>query len=304
MQKILVIKLGALGDFILTTGMMKAIRKAYPEAHITLLTGAAYQSLARKSGFFDDIEIDNRTHRLQDWIRICKKILADQKWDMIFDLQISSRTRKKYYPIARFITKNPINWALWCKGGFTVKSSPQKMPFWWGKTTFSNLKLSSCDNSLDFCYGTYQGCQDLPEKYVLLIPGCSAAHPYKRWPAKFYAQVAKVLAEKGIYSLVIGTNDERKEIQEICEITPKALNFCNKSKLLDIPDLAHRASAVIGNDTGPMHMAELTDTPCFTLYCDRTKQAALQRPNVTNFIGQNIQDISAEDVLTKLLSVL
>ena len=52
MQKILVIKLGALGDFIMTTGMMQAIRQAYPDANITLLTGAAYQALAKKKWLF------------------------------------------------------------------------------------------------------------------------------------------------------------------------------------------------------------------------------------------------------------
>ena len=53
-----------------------------------------------------------------------------------------------------------------------------------------------------------------------------------------------------------------------------------------------------------MHMAELADTSCITLFCDKTKHAASKRPNVTNLIGQNIEDISAETVIEKLLSVL
>ena len=74
--------------------------------------------------------------------------------------------------------------------------------------------------------------------------------------------------------------------------------------MLDIPDLAHRAEAVIGNDTGPMHMAELTDTPCVTLFCQKTAKSALDRENVTNLSGEKIEDISPETVLKKLFSVL
>ena len=135
MQKILVIKLGALGDFILGTGKMQTIRNAYPEAQITLLTGDAYLPLAKKSGYFDAFKTDNRTHRLSDWLRICKHILADQKWDFIFDLQKSNRTKKKYYFLGRLMTKYPIHWVFWKDGKFHVKSSPKKRRGTWGKTT-------------------------------------------------------------------------------------------------------------------------------------------------------------------------
>ena len=304
MQKILIIKLGALGDFILATGLFKAIRQAYPQAQITLLTGSAYLDLAKKSGFFDAFEIDNRTHRLSDWMRVCKKVLAEGNWDLIFDLQRSSRTTKKYYSLARLVTKNAIHWALYAGDGFRIKSSPAKRRLTWGKTSFSTIKLPSIPPSLAFCYNTYSALQTLPKHYVLMIPGCSAANAYKRWPAEFYGMVAKALADKGIHSIVIGTNAEKDEIETVCRATPFALNFCNKNKLLDIPDLAHHAMAVIGNDTGPMHMAELTDTPCLSLFCDRTNRSALERANVTNLIGQNIEDISPKTVIDKLLAML
>ena len=86
-MKILIIKLGALGDFIFEMGIMQSIRRMYPCAHITLLTGSIYVPLAEMSGCFDAIEIDNRTRNIKDWWHICKKILANTEWDYIFDLQ-------------------------------------------------------------------------------------------------------------------------------------------------------------------------------------------------------------------------
>ena len=139
---------------------------------------------------------------------------------------------------------------------------------------------------------------------MLLIPGCSAANSYKRWPAEFYGQVAKALADKGIPCVVIGTNAEKKEIDIVCSASPMTINFCNQNKIVDIPDIAHHALAVIGNDTGPMHMAELADVPAISLFCEKTKQACQKRANVTNFVGKKIDDISPEEVIQKLFSVL
>lgn len=303
-QKILVIKLGALGDFIFASGAMQGIREAFPEAEITLLTGPAYIGLAKMSEYFDAIETDARTKNPKDWWRICKKILADNKWDYVLDLQISNRTKKKYYTLARLLTKYPMKWGLWDNDGFKLKESPEKIPFTWGKTTTSFLNVKFKPASLSFCYDKSECVKKLPKKYVLLIPGCSAANSYKRWPAEFYGQVAKALADKGIPCVVIGTNAEKKEIDIVCSASPMAINFCNQNKIVDIPDIAHHALAVIGNDTGPMHMAELTDVPAISLFCEKTKQACQKRANVTNFVGKKIDDISPEEVIQKLFSVL
>ena len=56
-KKILVIRLGALGDFVLSTGLFKAIRRHHPEASLTLLTTAPYGDIARQSKWFDEIWI-------------------------------------------------------------------------------------------------------------------------------------------------------------------------------------------------------------------------------------------------------
>ena len=303
-EKILVIKLGALGDFIFATGAMQAIREHFPQAHITLLTGPAYVSLAQMSGYFDAIEIDTRTHNPKDWWHVCKKILADNKWDYIFDLQNSARTKKKYYALTRLLTKYPINWGLRYGDGFQIKESPEKPLFFWGKTTESFLKMSFKPASLAFCYNKSECIKKLPEKYVLMIPGCSANNAYKRWPATFYGQVAKALAEKGIRSVIMGTNAEKEDIDTVCSATNMAINFCNQNKIVDIPDIAHHALAVIGNDTGPMHMAELTDIPCIALFCEKTQHACQKRSNITNFVGKKIEDISPKSVIDKLFSVL
>ena len=73
-QKILVIKLGALGDFIQALGPMAAIREHHKNAHITLLTTKGFQGFAEECGYFDDDIIDKRPKaaNILGWISLRK----------------------------------------------------------------------------------------------------------------------------------------------------------------------------------------------------------------------------------------
>ena len=63
--RILVVKLGALGDIVLALGPFAAIRQAHPDAHITLLTTRPYVEFLKPSGYFDDFWVDDRPSLLQ-----------------------------------------------------------------------------------------------------------------------------------------------------------------------------------------------------------------------------------------------
>lgn len=301
-KKILVIKLGALGDFIQMTGWYAAIRHRWPEAHITLMTGKAFLKLAQQSGYFDDYVIDNRTWNPLDYIRIMR-LLAKGQYDIIFDLQMQKRTKIRYYALGRLWTRYPFVWGVCGGGKFLLKKSDRKLPLVWGKTIYEEIPFIPESASLAFCKAKTEVLQQLPEKYVLLIPGCSPAHPYKRWPADSYRELARRLADQGIYSVVLGTNAEKTEIDLICQGNEKAISFCNKADLLDIPEIAQKSLAVVGNDTGPQHMAELGDVPVVTLFCHLTRMSAIYRANVVNIIEKDISNISVEQVFQTLQSL-
>ena len=59
-SRLLVIKLGALGDFVQAMGPAAAIRAHHPDAEITLLTTAPFAELARAAPYFDRVWIDER----------------------------------------------------------------------------------------------------------------------------------------------------------------------------------------------------------------------------------------------------
>ena len=304
-ENILVIKHGALGDFCMSIGMMQAIRHKHPDAKLTLLTSAGMVKIAEQTGFFSEILIDNRPrYNLKKWYYVCKRILADKSFDFIYDLQSSRRTFRKYYPIARFLTGNKMSWGRLAKGGLDFYITPQKKKWSFQKPEKTFIPLQRETSDLSFCHGEGKYFHELPPRYVLLIPGCSANHPYKRWPAESYRRLSEELGKQGISSVVLGTNEEKEAVEIITKNNPYTVSFLNKSGLLDIPDLARKSFVVVGNDTGPVHMAALTGKPTIALFCAITQKSASTQPNAVNIIETDIADISVETVLKALTPYL
>src|SRR5690349_18001147 len=90
---ILVIKLSALGDFIMSFAAFAAIRHAHPGAKITLLTTKSFVSMAEKSGWFDEIIVDTRPSILDipGWLKLRTQLRAGN-FTRVYDLQTNDRT--------------------------------------------------------------------------------------------------------------------------------------------------------------------------------------------------------------------
>ena len=296
-KNILIIKLGALGDFILQLGWVFALYHKYPNARFTFMTTKPFVPFVKSMPFVSDIIVDSRPrYNLKEWWKICKKRIADTKWDYIFDLQISKRTRHKYFNFSRFLTKYNMHWACLDEKGFIVKNVEKKGRFSLGKLTYEQIDFEPFPVDLTFLKGDGKNFSLLPEKkFLLVIPGCSANHPYKRWPKEKYLELVLKAQENEIASVVLGTNAEKEEIEYICQ-NSNAISFQNKASLLDIPAIAKTASVVIGNDTGPVHMSCFSKTPAIVLFCEKTARSANNLPNVTNLVAKDIANISVEKV--------
>src|ERR1700740_3695806 len=118
-EKILVIKLSALGDFVLALTAMKRIREAHRKAHITLLTTPPFEALAKTCPYFNTVETDGRPEKLAQWMALRKRIKAAH-YDRVYDLQTSAHSGR----IFQLLRPHPPAWsgiALGC-------SLPHKNP--------------------------------------------------------------------------------------------------------------------------------------------------------------------------------
>jgi ADP-heptose:LPS heptosyltransferase len=93
-ERVLVIKLGALGDFVQAFGPFAAIRAQHPHAHITLLTTPPFAALARRSPWFDAVD-DNGRPGWRDAGAVWRLVrLLRGGFGRVYDLQTSARSSR------------------------------------------------------------------------------------------------------------------------------------------------------------------------------------------------------------------
>ncbi|MFP4098602.1 MAG: glycosyltransferase family 9 protein [Alphaproteobacteria bacterium] len=266
-ERILVIKLGALGDFVQALGAMAAIRNHHKNAHITLLTTAPYQSLARRSNYFNNICIDKKPKALdfKGWLDL-RKTLITGNFSRIYDLQNNDRTAI-YHKL--FPRKQKPEWVGAAKGASHRNKSPERTKGTAFKGHKQTLALAGIKNiTIDDMRWIKEDLSafNLKKPFVLLVPGGSPQHPEKRWPVEHYCEIANYLALKNYQSVILGTDSEKDITATIKSACPESLNLTGKTNLFQIVALAHKASCAIGNDTGPMHLIGPTNCPAIVLF--------------------------------------
>ncbi len=264
-KRILIIKHGALGDIVLASGAMKAIREHHSDAHLTLLTTRPYAGLLATSGWFDTIWIDTRPKlwQLNELLHL-RKQLRDGAFDRVYDVQTSQRS-------SQYLTlfgNNKPEWVGIAQRASHCHDTPERTQLHTldrleQQLSLANIMMQSPDVSWLHGNGNIHG---LKPPYVLLVPGGSAHRPDKRYPETHYVVVANHLAAQHIQPVLIGSQAEAALLENIERNAPDCLNLCNTTSIADVADLARHATCAIGNDTGPMHVIAATGCPSVVLF--------------------------------------
>jgi ADP-heptose:LPS heptosyltransferase len=306
-EKILIIKLGALGDFIQAMGPMKSIRKHHPNAHITLMTTPLFKEYGKKCGYFDEIWYENTRPKLtsiQSWISLRKKLIYS-KYDRVYDLQNNDRTNLYFKLFPK--SKRP-EWVGAAKGASHENNSPERIKghaFDGHKQTLALAGIQSVGiDTMDWINDDISSL-NLNKPYILFVPGSAPQHPQKRWPAQHYGELARQLTAKGFTIALLGTEAEKSVTDDIMNICPECKNLTGKTSLFQITSLAHNAAAAIGNDTGPMHIIGPTECPVITIFSKHSnpKRHAPLGENVHTVQSDNVQDITVHMITDKIQEI-
>lgn len=299
-EKILVIKLGALGDFIQALGPMRAIRQHHPRARIVLMTTAPYKEFASACGYFDEIWIDDKPGwtDFSGWFRLAKKLNADA-FSRVYDLQNSDRTAL-YFRLFR--SRARPEWVGTAKGASHRNASPDRSKGHAFEGHVQTLGLAGIRNiEIDRLEWMNADISGFPARnpYVLLVPGSAPDRREKRWPARNYAALANALAEKKIHPVIIGGSSEKDAASEIAQAAPEALDLSGRTDLFQVARLARGAAGAIGNDTGPIHLIAATGCPVVALFSGRSDAVkhAPRGENVSILKSENLNDLDPASVL-------
>lgn len=260
-MNILVIRLGALGDFVQSFAPFAAIRAHHPDAEITLLTTAPFAGLAALCPWFDRVEIDRRPAwwNVPGLLHLRRQLAG---FDFVYDLQTSGRSSRYF----RLAGRPP--WSGIARGCSHPQSDPAREVMHTRERQADQLRLAgiAAVPPADLSFLTGRPVDKPVHSYALLVPGAAPHRPAKRWPAENFAEVAAFLHGKGVSPTVIGGKTDQELARIILDRCPQAIDLTGRTTLPDLFALAAGAVLALGNDTGPMHIAAASGCRCIVLF--------------------------------------
>jgi len=280
--KFLIIRFSAIGDIILTTPLVRTLRKRFPDAEIHFLVKKEFSVLLRNNQHLDKIlEFDSKApHSLADMRRLIKSAA----YDRIIDLQVNNRSllltlgsgckqkiKFNHRRIKRFLLVK-------LKIDRYTKVTPVPLRFIIAAQPWGVLDDGQ---GLDFfvepqaVYDVNQALSQfgkLVSKILILAPGAGRAT--KCWREKGFADAGNHFSRLGYQVILIGGINDKKICSRVFEMLSgeDKINLCGQFSLPQTAALLQRAALVITNDTGIMHLSCALDTPVTAIFGPTTHQ--------------------------------
>jgi ADP-heptose:LPS heptosyltransferase len=314
--KVLVIKLGGVGEMVLAFPAFERIRQAHPKAKITLLTTEPFAALAASSPFFNALDAGGAPKDPASWTALILR-LRRAHYDRIYDLQTDAATNLIFQglrPMAPAWSGVALGCALPHRNRRRAAMHPLerhadqlKDAGVWPDAPTKPLSAAPPDISWILARSAQPRSITVAGGHrplVLLAPGSPANEPEMRWPVDSYAQLAKRLTEAGYDIVIIGALGESSLAHAIQRQAPRARDLTGRTDLVQIAGLGARAALAIGNDMGPLHLIAAAGAPTIALFSSATDPAvAAPRGHVTVLHAPVLKDLSAAAVAQAALAL-
>jgi len=284
-NKILITRLDSIGDVVLSTPILKPIKKRYPNAIINYLLSSQSQDIILGNPSVDEVIVyDAPWHfskgiveDVKNYLKILR-LLRRKKYDLVLDLEGNA---KSIFFIS-FMSKAPVRVSRdWTGGGYLLtKAVP------WHEKKHMVEYQADVARAIGVEINDYEPLINLGPKekeYVdmvfkqnniksekfLSILSIGTRRVTKCWPPERFAEIGDWMIRSFDARIVItGAPNEMKIAKGIRDIMEEdACVLAGKTKSLkQLAAVMERASLVIGNDSGPMHIASAMKTPSISLF--------------------------------------
>ena len=267
MANVLIIKLGALGDIVMSTSLIKQIQSFHSTDKLFLLTSKPFHTI-----FHSWTDLNVQTIERKGFLNTIRTIMwiRENHFAAVYDLQSNDRTGLycAVSGISRRIGNHPRypynvhpedTYRGQChiydrmltvleSAGIPAEPLPPALP----ASNEEKQKISSWirENEL------------IVNDFIIIHAGGSRQHLEKRWP--YYEQLAKIFSAENKSIVWVGGNDDL-EINKILS----SITGINASKQFTFPELAElgrHASFALTNDSGPMHILSCSDIPVYAFF--------------------------------------
>lgn len=265
-RSVLVIRQGAFGDLVQADGAMRDIRAHHPHARIALLVGPQYRPLMARCPHVDELIADPRAPLLHVGRNVLLlRELRSRRFDRVYDLQGSDRT-------AFYRRVMPSSGEWFRKRNTSDGQTPDRSAY---ADLLADAGVATphtlCPDvgwMADDVHALLDAAGIRPG-YVVLVPGSAARHQHKRWNG--YGELARRLADLGRQVVAVPGPDELDLARSLpCHVLLGPAGYLDWFALAGV---LRGAAFVVGNDTGPTHLAAALGTPGLALFGGHTSAA-------------------------------
>lgn len=286
-KRIAIVRLSALGDIVNCAVILEFIHQKYPDAKVEWITEEIFAPLLQNHPLIHKVNTINlkklkKSKSISELFKTISKLRSLGEFDIILDLQ----GLLKSAIVSRLIGKNT--------HGFDKNSSRESLSSFFYKTTSHikydenivkrNVHLASdglgfeIDDLMLLNKKRVFEVEQYPlekseKKNIAIVIGAS-------WESKKYPKekVAKLCDELGQNCYIVwGSDAEREEALWICKNSSSAI-VAPKLSLSELVSFISSVDLLIGNDTGPTHMAWAQNVASITLFGPTTKRMIYETP--------------------------
>ena len=285
-NRILIFKIGAIGDVIMTTPLIRAIRTEFPNAKIDYLIGKSYATLLEANPYIDDIlTFDEKVYFKKKWSQIFSAIKVRKKYDIAFVLDkhmlfgvLGSRLADFRVGFDRFgegfannlnvkylnytnpqISKHEINYYLDTINKLSGKDYND-----------SRVELFLLQKDEKLALEFIKKHKIDTKKLLCICPGgatnLGVGDDYmRRWPLERFRELSEILVKKGYHVLFLGGKED--SFVEKARIKHKKFHMLiGKTTIKETAAVLKHANVIICNDSGPMHLAAAVNNRIISLF--------------------------------------
>ncbi len=263
MPKFLIIRFSSIGDIVLTTPVIRCLKKQVPDAEVHFLTKSSFLPVVEHNPYIDKI------HLLAHSWELMIEELKTENYDYIIDLHHNAKTlRVKSALKVKSYSFYKLNIEKYIYTSVKLNILPKVHIVDRYLKTVESFGVKNDGEGLDYFIAKEEETkrEDIPASHSAGYVACviGAALGTKQWPVHKWKEFCRQLNHPVI--LLGGPEDVAagNEIAAVDDI--KVYNACGKFRLNESADLVKKAKLVVTNDTGLMHIAAAYKKPIISLW--------------------------------------
>lgn len=262
-MKFLIIRFSSIGDIVLTTPVIRCLKKQVPGAEVHFLVKDSFRSVVEHNPYIDKLHV-----LAHSWELMIEE-LKPENYDYIIDLHHNLKTlwvkkelKKKSFSFYK------LNIEKYIYTNLKVNLLPKVHIVDRYLKTVESFGVKNDDAGLDYFIAPEEEIkkEDIPASHHAGYIACAigGAHGTKRWPVHKW----KEFCEKTDHPIILlGGKEDVVNGNEIASVDPaKVYNACGKFSINESADLVRKAKVVVTNDTGLMHIAAAFKRPIISLW--------------------------------------